>query len=351
MIKTRFLAFFTLSVLMINSASFVLADTPVAKSRARAANDLVAMLPDSDGVATIDVKRFFNDAMPKILAANQPMLGKIMAEINSLSNKTGIDLRKFDQVAFGAKFKGSDLNNMDVDAVAIARGDINAGALVAVAKLASKGTYREEKIGERTLYIFNAKEIAEKHTADAKKAGVGDVMDKVAKELTQEMAITSFDSNTLVFGSVDSVRRTLDRTTSVRADITAMLSSKETSVLTFAIAMPEMTSKVFGLDNDELGKNVDSIRYMSGSMDVSAAGASFAMAARTKTTEQAKSLAETISGLQMVGKAFLGGSKRADQRVYAKLLETAKVTVRDNDVTLDLAVAQADIDLLVAKIK
>lgn len=349
--KTRFLAFFTLSVLMINSAAFALADTPGIKSKPRAANDLVAMLPDSDGVATIDVKRFFSDAMPKVLSANQPMLGKIMTAITSLSTKTGIDLRKFEQVAFGAKFKGSDLNNMDVDAVAIARGDINAGALVAVARLASKGTYREEKVGERTLYIFTAKDIAEKNAAGAKNAGVGDVMDKVAKELTQEMAITSFDSNTLVFGSVDSVRRTLDRSTNVRPEITSLLSNKDTSVVTFAMSLPEATAKVFGLDNDELGKNVDSIRFMSGSMDVTTAGASFAMAARTAGADQAKSLGETIAGLQMVGKAFLGGSKRPDQRVYAKLIENAKVTVRDNDVTLDLAIAQADIDLLVAKIK
>ena len=75
------------------------------------------------------------------------------------------------------------------------------------------------------------------------------------------------------------------------------------------------------------------------------------MLARTKKAEQATGLKDTLAGLQMIGRSFLGGSKRADQQVYVRMLKNAKIDSRGNDVTLDLLVPQADIDILVAGIK
>ena len=73
--------------------------------------------------------------------------------------------------------------------------------------------------------------------------------------------------------------------------------------------------------------------------------------ARSKKPESAADLKTTLEGLQMVGKAFLGGSKRLDQQVYGRMLQNAKFTGRGTDVTLDLAIPQADIDILVAGLK
>ena len=74
-------------------------------------------------------------------------------------------------------------------------------------------------------------------------------------------------------------------------------------------------------------------------------------AARTMQPAQARSLLETLEGLQMVGKAFLGAAKGADKEVFARMIENAKFTARGNDVVLDLAVPQSDIDILVGSLK
>ena len=58
-----------------------------------------------------------------------------------------------------------------------------------------------------------------------------------------------------------------------------------------------------------------------------------------------------VAGLQMIGRTFLGGSKRADQQVYARMLKNAKIDNRGNDVTIDLLVPQTDIDILIASVK
>ena len=91
--KTKALAFFTLAVLILNLSGLALADTRRSKSKKRQSNALVGMLPASDGVVTFDVKRFFNDAMPQILSANQPMLAKIMDHLKLIESKGGIETK------------------------------------------------------------------------------------------------------------------------------------------------------------------------------------------------------------------------------------------------------------------
>lgn len=347
--KTKLFGLTLLSVLAVATVAFVGGDVVKGDSPKRAANEIVALLPDSDMVATGYVRQFFGDALPRVMAANQPMLKKVMSEIDTMTEKTGIDIRKFDSVAVGAKLKGTDLSKMDIDAVAIVRGDVSTAALLGVTKLAGKGTYREEKIGERTVYIFKAGDVVDK-TVTAKAANTG-MADHLARELTQEMAVTAYDGGTLVVGSLDMVRATLSHTTSVSNTLTSMLSDRETSVFTFAGRMPEKTSGMFGLETDEIGKNIDSIRYMAGSMDVGSFGMSVTMTARTANAEQAKSLNKTLTAMQSVGKALLGGAKRDDQKLYGRLIENAKIAIRDTDVSLDLTVPQADVDKLVAMIK
>jgi hypothetical protein len=73
--------------------------------------------------------------------------------------------------------------------------------------------------------------------------------------------------------------------------------------------------------------------------------------ARTTRPEQAASLLDTLTGLQMVGKAFLGGAKGADKQVYARMIDNVKFAQAGNEVTVDLQVPQSDIDILIGQIK
>lgn len=350
--KTRLFAAASIAVLLLNFVGLAAAYTRRNKATKRQSNRLVTLLPASDGVAVFDAKRFLNDALPKLLAANQPILTALIAKIGEMETRTGIDLRKFDQVAVGVAFKQVSAKQTDYEPVAIASGDINAGALVAIAKLASNGTYREEKIGERTVFVFTAITFAQKKApVIAANSKIADALDGGLKGLSKEIAVTAIDRNTLAIGTLPRIRETLAGQSHVGDDITSQLSSKETAVMSFAMRTPGGMSKLLPLDNDELGKNIDSIQFLSGSIDVAAVGTSLQMMARTKKSEQAQGLKDTLEGLQIVGKAILGNSKHADQKVYARMLDSAKFAVRANDVTLDLLVPQSDIDILVAGIK
>ena len=318
---------------------------------------LVSLLPASDGVFVFDSKRFLDDALPKLLSANQPMLSEITGKLTEIETRTGIDLRKFDQVAVGLAMKAATEKGFDCEPVVIASGEINAGALIAMAKVASKGKYREEKIGDTAVFIFtvpamtappNTKKTASTPTNTSK---IAHVIHQGIKSLATEIAITSLDRNTLAIGCLGRVRETIEAKTHVSPDITSLLMAKETAVMNFAFKTPGGISKLVPLDNDELGVNIDSIQYLSGSLDVAAIGTSLQLMARTAKPEQALALKDLLDALQLIGKAAFGSSKQADKMVYGRMIKNAKLDAHGSDVTIDLLVPQADIDLLIAKIK
>lgn len=349
--KTKLFTIAAIAVLLSNIAVFASGDAAQAAAKRRQVARLISMLPPSDGVATLDSKRLFSDAVPQVLSANQPMLTAIMAQIDNIEARTGIDLRKFDAVAVGLSLKKVTEKECDFDPVAIAQGDLKAGALVAIAKLASNGTYREEKVGDRTVYVFAAKAVLQKTVIKPTGSKIEETISKALDGLTHEVAVTALDPNTLAFGSLARVRETIEGKAHVSPEVTGALGQKETSVINFAMRTPTGMSKLLPLDNDEIGANIDSIRFVAGSIDVAAAGTSLQLTARTAKAEQAQGLFDTLDGLKMIGKAFLGGSKRADQKVYARLIENAKVAIRGTSVTLDLTVPQSDIDALIGAVK
>ena len=170
---------------------------------------------------------------------------------------------------------------------------------------------------------------------------------KALKAFSKEMGAYAVDANTLAFGSVAKVRATAEGTTKVDKEITDLLSKAVAPVATFAARVPAGMSAFLPLDNDELGKNIDSIKLIYGSMSVNGTSTILNATARTLQADQAVSLKDTLDGLQMLGKMFLGSAKGADKQVYARLIENVKFSNKGNEVSMDLAIAQTDVDFLV----
>jgi hypothetical protein len=341
--KNKLFVLITLSVLAFNTAAQSVADKT---RRVAGSTGIVSLLPASDGVVVMDVKRFLNSALPQMLSGNQAMLAEVTKAIDDAKARTGIDVRQFDALAAGVTATKVKEKEYDIDSVLIARGQVNTGTILAAAKLAANGRYREEKFGSKTIYIFEAREIASQNAAQAGTKTAG-LIKKLLGSFRKEMAASAIDANTLVFGSVEKVRDAVSGTSRVDKEISGLLVKTTSPVATFAVRVPEGMSAFLPLDNDELGKNIDSIKYLYGSMDVAGTSTTLNATARTLQAEQAVSLKDTLDGLQMLGKVFLGGAKGADKQVYARLIENVRFSAKGNEVTMDLAIAQTDIDFLV----
>jgi len=342
--KSKLFAIFTLSVLVLNTAGSALADARTKKAANAAA--IVGMLPASDGVVVFDIKTFLGSALPQMLSGNQAMLAEVTKAIDEAKTKIGIDVRQFETLAAGVSATKIAEKKYDLDSVLIARGQVSSGAVLAAAKLAAKGKYREEKLGDKTIFIFEAREVAVQNAPQSTSKTAG-IAAKALKAFSKEMAAYAVDANTLAFGSVEKVKATAAGTTKVDKDITDLLNKAAAPVATFAARVPEGMSAFLPLDNDELGKNIDSIKYLYGSMSVNGTATTLSATARTLQADQAVSLKDTLDGLQMLGKMFLGNAKGADKEVYARLIENVKFSNKGNEVSMDLAIAQTDMDFLV----
>ena len=331
--KYRIFAFLLLSILALDLGGSTFADS---KSR-KGGGELVGLLPASESVVTLDVKRFFNDAFPMLLSSNQPMLAKMTGEIEKFQARFGVDVRQFDSIAVGSNVRQVAEKKYDFDPVVIARGAVSSASIIAAAKQTAKGKVREERVGDRVMYVFEEK-------VSLLYPGQGVVV-------TREAAVTALDSVTVAFGDSGRVRQTLEGKTRVGSDIVSLLDGAPGAVTSFATRVPAGMKSFIPMDNDELGKNIDSIQYVYGNADVAGDLATVHMTARTLQNAQAKSLHETLQGLQMLGKAFLGGAKGADKQVYARMIGNAKFTQRANEVVLDLQVPQSDIDILVGSLR
>ena len=346
--KNRILALACFCVLVLNLAGSAIVPAEAAPQ----VSPIVQLLPAVDGIAVIDAKRFFSTTLPKALSANPALLGKITSGIEEMKTDTGVDIRRFEQMAVGMTAKPKTPKGHEVDAVVIARGPFNSMSLIGAAKTAAKGRYREEKVGERTVYIFSSRAVVSQAQKQAPAGTDPAVVDKIASKAPRETAVAVLDDNTVAFGDLILVRQTIGaQKTAVSNELTALLAKNETAVVNFAGRMPGGLGTLVPLENDELGKNIDSIRFVYGGADIVGDAAALNVTARTLQSQQATSLLETLEGLQVLGKALLGGSKGPDKQVYARMIENAKFSTSGNEVTLNLQVPQSDIDILLAGLK
>lgn len=347
--RYKFFALAAACAFMLNAVGAGFAQTTKTNNQT---NGLAALLPASDGVLTLDIQKILSESVPQVLSGKPQMLAGINAKIDEIRDKTGLDPKQFEQVVVGVSTKQISAREVDLEPVFLARGKFNAGALIAIAKLAAKGKYREEKIGSRAVYVFTLSETVASNKPSTKNSWLDRAIDRMINGLAKEIAVSSYDNNTLVFGSPVRVRETLETKTRISNDVLSLISRRPNAIMSFGANLPEGLSKFIDLDNDELGATLDSIRQMSGAVETSGDSVGVSITAKTLNTEQAQNLHETLQGLQMLGKAFIGGgNKGADKQVYGRMIDNAKITRSGAEVLLDLQVPQSDINILLAGVK
>lgn len=345
--KTKIFALFIAFGLVLNFVGTTFADVKKNKNKKRS-NELVLLLPASDGVVSLDSKRFFASALPQILSGNKAMLDEVYAKIEEFKANTGIDIRKFDQMAMGITAKEISAEKTDYETITLARGTYGADSLAKLVKFASGDKFREETIGGRTVYVFSAKDLIEKNKPSSQNGQIQKVLNMLLPGISGEMAITAYDNRTLAFGTPEKVRTLLtDSSSRVSADLYNLVSRQPNAIGAFAMNMPKGMSSFIELGDDELGQNIDSIRQMFGYMDVVGVNTMLSVTAKTTDAKRAEGLHTNLLALRDVGKMILGSSKREDQKMYARLLENAKLTRNGTEVSLNLQVPQNDINILI----
>jgi hypothetical protein len=344
--KSKIFVFLIIAAFIFSAIAFVFS----AKTSAKNGSELAVLLPPSDIVVTMDAQKTFNTALPQILSANKEMLDKFNGKIDSFKTKIGIDARQFEQVAVGAKTKQISAGKTEIEPFILARGAFNSAQLVTAAKLFSNGKYKEEKIGSRTVYIFKISEIAPQSKTQANDSFFDKMTDKLVASISDEIAVTTYDSNTLAFGTLARVREAFtNEKARVSAEILALATRNPNAVINFGGKMPKGAGVLLPIENDEIGQTIDTINQFSGSLDIAGGKTNLFVMAKTLKVEDAESLYDLIDTLKTLGKMFLEGNKNADKQVYARMIENANITRSGTEISLALEVPQSDLDIIVGK--
>ncbi|MBC7795721.1 MAG: hypothetical protein H7Z37_02480 [Pyrinomonadaceae bacterium] len=339
-------AFFIVAIMLLGglvSLSGNAVEANIAEVNTKQNNELASLLPASDAVVTMNAQRFLSDALPQFLPLNSD---EINQKINEVKSKTGIDVRSFEQVAVGMKFeKVGNLNKMEVKPIVLTRGTFNAAGLISLVKIAANGKYRQENINGKTVYTIKMEDLAKQ--VSTKSAKIAKDIGKAQKIVSTNFAIVAVDQNTLAIGEPTIVRDMLRNRTRIDANLLGLVNRNPNGILNFAGNVPPSATQLLKMDNDEIGKLLNSIRQVFGSIDINDDDASVSLSSITEQAEQAEQLESTLQGLQALGVGILESKKDLRSQIAFRALQSLQIKRATNEVNLQTSLSKVDINGLI----
>jgi hypothetical protein len=301
------------------------------RSTPQAAN-LLGALPPADAVATIKLKRVFDEALPKLLAGNDAKLAEINSQIENFKTRTGLDLRSFDELALALRYTYPAEGTTKVKTVALAHGSFSPGAMVAAGRVAANGKYRQEKYQGKNIYIFTL----------GQRLRLLGLIDLTIREL----AACPLDANTLALGDIESVRRAIDVKRGVmraNAELIALANQDAHAIMGFGGNISAAVIQNLKISNDAIAKDLAGVRQVYGSLGLSDKDLELLIAARTINPDSARNLSDTVEGLKAFGALFINKLPAAKGALAKSALENLKITTQGNELQIRTTVAQADV--------
>lgn len=306
------------------------------------AQDPLTMLPASDAVVAVDVRRVLNEALPRALSGNPAKMTQVNVDIDRFKTRTGVDLRSIERMALGVRFREVGQATR-METVGIARGTFRADIIVAAGRLAAKDKYRTETYAGKNIYVFTLNE-------QTKLFGLFNM------KLT-DVAVCVLDTHTLAIGELSRVREAIDASSGrarVGSELVGLATRTPNSLIGFGANVPASASReITGgtIDAaDEISKSIASIRQLYGAIGMTANGFDMQATARTETAQSAQSLNDTIAAAKDLVSPLVGQFVRdaAKAKMVRNALDSLKVSTTGNELQLRLEVAQSDLSTLVS---
>jgi hypothetical protein len=335
-VKNNILKSLALALLFVIGISSVAVGQRNRTVNSKPAQNLLSALPPSDAVAIINVSRVFSEAMPKLLAESPTRLAEITSELANFKTRTGIDPQSFDQVAVGFSYKYPREGITKISSIALARGDFNAGAMVAAGRLAANGKYREEKYQGKTIYVFTLEQ-------QFRLLGLWDL--KVG-----DLAVVALEGNTLALGSLDAVRGALDANKArkyANPELLALATRDPNAIIGFGGNLTPVLLENLNLSNGTIARELTAVRQVYGTLGMTSTDLELMVAARTVDSYSAKNLGDTVEGLKQLGGLFINRLTAAKGTLARSALNNLKVTAVGNELQVRTAVAQSQVTPLI----
>lgn len=301
-------------------------------------NSLLTVLPPSDAVALVKVKRVFDEVVPKLLAGNPTKLAEVNSRIEQFKTRTGLDPRSFDELALGLRYTYPAPGVTKVETIGIARGSFNAEAMKAAGKAAATGSYREEKHQGKVIHVFSVNE-------QVRLLGLVDLRIK-------ELAVSPLDANTLAVGDLARVRATIGvrrGTNRGNAELIALATNDANAIASFGGNITPVLIQNLRIGNDAIATDLATVRQVYGSVGMNDKDLELLLAARTVNPDSARSLSETLESLRQFGGILVTQMQSTKGALARSALGNLKITRQGNEIQIRTAVAQTDVAPLIGR--
>jgi hypothetical protein len=298
------------------------------------ASDPLELLPDGNAVVIIDFQKIAGSSLWATISEMDKFKGALERAQSEIAG-LGLKLNNVHTVAL--VFPAASLNNPTVALTGVFEQSdllarLRAGGKVKLTSEKYKGfdIYKTESIPS----VAPSKEPNKAQASTkAKPATRGD-----ESAVNKGTSFIFYDSNTIVAGSLEAVRASVDVRTGVTpgvvrdAKLAGALAQSPTAAVRFAVAVtPAMTK---GLQSSELPiPDFSSVELIFGWIDV-ASGIDLNATLRSDTADHAKSIADRLSSLLAMAKGFLGSMSDPKMVPIVEALKTVNITSADVDVRI-----------------
>lgn len=283
--------------------------------------DLLQILPDGSGVVVIDLQKITTSALWSSINAQQKLKGVID---KAQSEITGLGVSLSDVRAIALVFSSANFNSP----IAAINGGFDQKDLLDRLRSNVKIRITSEKY--KNFDVYRAKPVPSSDSKSSERTSSGTAVNN-------ETSFVFRDASTIVVGTIERVRASIDVMSGARASInqnsqlTDGLAQNPAAAVKFAIALtPSMTS---GLQSSDLPFDFSTVKLICGSIDVSS-GIDLNATLRSDTDEHAKSIAERLNALLGMAKGYLGAAGSSKSAPIVDALKAVNITTLNADVKI-----------------
>ncbi len=332
--------------------------------------DALTMLPASDVIVDLNVRRMFTEALPRMLAKSPVKLAEMNRSLNQLKTMIGIDIRAVERIVIGGRMPAGGFvptSTTVPDSVFIVQGKLDVERLVSLAGLASQGRVVKQTHNGTSVRTWTFDNQSQQ--ADTRMFAM------------REISVASIDPQTLVVGTPTVVRECLDiyhagGGSEVNSELIKLATQSPASLIAVGIKLkpgaaasnagassptsPQKGLQLGGMDkigtspagestaartaeSDTFTKMFESLEQVHASIGMTALGVDALLIARTKTSEQAEELNTMLAGLRrLLESSVVKGTNTPNP--FSKL----NVSANGNEVRIYMQMTQNEMASLVA---
>lgn len=288
------------------------------------AQNVITNLPESDAVATVNVRRIVNETLPRLLTAEQ--MSGVQSALTKAKKVAGFDVSNIETAVVGLRLNRSAPLAMP-SMLLVMRGSFNADALVSLVKIGLAGKTHDEKYGAKTLTLLK----------------LNDVMPTSGSTATSrvvEIAIVALDGGTIAAGVPAYVKAAVDADTGknrIKPELVQLVGREPNSLIAIAGLVPQgLFASVLPKEtqnNEEIARLAGSIEQIYIGLNMDAQAFPLSLMLKANTAENAHAIAGLLQGIAQFG------TNVTDKNVKP-IVDALKITSQDTEVQVRTVLPQ-----------